>query len=119
MPRRSKQGDFVSLNLRLPPKLHKDLVKAAGASSSLNSEIIRRLQGSFDMSEALNRLRKELDEKLSQELRNRRENVQRLEESIKGMQAELEARKLTENVLQRLQKLEARLPESEREGAAT
>jgi hypothetical protein len=49
MARRSKQADFVSLNLRLPPELHKELVKAAGTLSSLNSEIIRRLQGNFDL----------------------------------------------------------------------
>jgi Arc-like DNA binding domain len=47
MTRRAKQASFVALNLRLPPDLHQELVKAAGSTRSLNAEILERLQASF------------------------------------------------------------------------
>jgi len=42
----AKQDDFVRITLRLPPDLHKQLIEAAGASS-LNAEIVARLERSF------------------------------------------------------------------------
>ena len=47
MQKRAKQANFVALNLRLPPELHKELVKAAGKTRSLNAEILGRLQMSL------------------------------------------------------------------------
>jgi hypothetical protein len=47
MARRAKQTDFVALNVRLPPELHKKLASATGSTRSLNSEIVERLQHSF------------------------------------------------------------------------
>jgi hypothetical protein len=84
MARRPKQAGFVSLNLRLPPELHKTLVKAAGAASSLNSEIVRRLQGSLDADanrEAAEQVTKMLaDQKIGKRLR--KEIVKLLQEVL-------------------------------------
>jgi hypothetical protein len=48
MVKRAKQANFVALNIRLPPGLHTMLREAAGATRSLNTEILDRLQQSFD-----------------------------------------------------------------------
>ena len=48
MAKRAKQASFVALNVRLPPDLHTRLREAAGATRSLNSEILDRLQKSFE-----------------------------------------------------------------------
>ena len=72
MARRSKQANFVALNLRLPPDLHKKLVKSAGPTSSLNSEIIRRLQLSYDDAPEW--------EELKRDILASQETIQRVEE---------------------------------------
>jgi hypothetical protein len=40
----------------LPPELHRKLVKAAGPASSLNSEIVRRLERGVEMGESISKL---------------------------------------------------------------
>jgi len=42
-----KQDDFIRITLRLPPELHRQLQEAA-RTSSLNAEIIKRLEESFE-----------------------------------------------------------------------
>lgn len=42
----AKQDDYVRITLRLPPDLHRELAKSAGARS-LNSEIVSRLERSI------------------------------------------------------------------------
>jgi hypothetical protein len=48
VPRKAKQSAFLSLNLRLPPELHRKLVKSAGTTRSLNAEILDRLEKSLE-----------------------------------------------------------------------
>jgi Arc-like DNA binding domain len=101
MVRRPKQAKFVSLNLRLPPELHRELVKAAGSASSLNSEIIRRLQGSFDVAETLETVRKqalaEVEKHLSEEKRLSEERMKRHREDVSKLIQELGRSWLLEN----------------------
>jgi len=86
MERRRKQAAFVAINLRLPPSLHRRLVKAAGATRSLNTEILERLEGSFVLDEISSRhgisreATKKLIERGSLEELTRR--VEKLEESV-------------------------------------
>jgi hypothetical protein len=95
MARRPRQADFVSLNLRLPPKLHKELVKAAGPASSLNSEILRRLQGSIDAEESV--------QKVTDMARNIEENAERIMERAQRLE------KRAEDLITLADKIEARL----------
>jgi hypothetical protein len=94
MARRSKQANFVSLNLRLPPDLHKKLVKAAGPTSSLNSEIIRRLQLTYDAPE-MEQLKQEIlaaGTKLTNDARGMAEQQKRIIERLKEVEELLRER---------------------------
>lgn len=106
MSRRAKQTKFVALNLRLPPELHKELVKASGSTRSLNAEILGRLQRSFepeekvlvrdrtreaDLGVMIKRLNKELAETKSklitastQSLEDLKRRVEKIEERLRA-----------------------------------
>ena len=66
MPKRPKQ-QTVKLVLRLPPDLHRDLVKAAKDQSppvSLNHEMVTRLLRSFENEENIERMAMEIIRRL-------------------------------------------------------
>jgi hypothetical protein len=88
MAKRPKQANFVSLNVRLPPELHKKLVTAAGLASSLNSEIIRRLEAGFAL------------------------------DTLETMHPE-DAKRVLAMLMERVERIEKRLPEKKRKGEAS
>ena len=73
MPKRPKQ-QTVKLVLRLPPDLHRDLVKAAKDRSppvSLNHEMVTRLLRSFENEENIERMAKEVLRRLTRKEKRR------------------------------------------------
>jgi hypothetical protein len=80
----------------LPPELHKKLVKAAGLTSSLNSEIIRRLQRSYDadelaeMTQIMEAARKQIVKEAMGTVETQRRIQEQLVEVVKRVQ-EVEA----------------------------
>ena len=75
-------------------------MKAAGSASSLNSEILRRLQGSFNIGEALETARKEAWQ-----------TVEALEALEKY---QIEHSREMEELLKRIEEIEAHMPQKER-----
>jgi len=97
----AKQDDFVRITLRLPPDLHEVLVKSAGASS-LNAEIVSRIEQSFS----------------SQSLEHRLERFEDNENRLMFLVADLRKSQLTlENQAQQLADLATRYA-AERDGEA-
>lgn len=78
----AKQDDWIRITLRLPGDLHLKLVEAA-ANSSMNAEIVSRLEATFETAKGPDELWKALFELRAeiQELRKLRETAARRENS--------------------------------------